>query len=166
MGREGRVLQHITSGDFKRVIEWLEIKFGAPVTNHYLVFLHLSPVLQINATYHTLTSISLIWLRHFPAISSRRKKIMLARGPSVEHKNAQEAAIFLHFLISCFWTYCSGDLQILTQSIRSLTWIWYVRLVFLLSRMTFKIFLSSNLNTWATQNDGFGLMDVHSSLGL
>lgn len=73
-----------------------------------LSFLYLL-VLQINGTYHTLTSISLIWLRHFPAhiIKMRereREKIMLARGPSVECKILKKQAFFCNFSFFIFET--------------------------------------------------------------
>ena len=156
MGREGRVLQHITSGDFKKGNWIVEIKFGGPchkslpcLPSIYLL------VLQINATYHTLTSISLIWLRHFPAISSRRERKLCWPGDhlwSTKCSRSRNFSAFSHFLFLKLLCILLGDLHILTQSISQITDLdWYVRLVFLLSRMTFKIFLSSNLNTWATK---------------
>lgn len=137
-------------GTLKRIIELFKSNLGASVTNHYLPFLYLL-VFQINGTYYTLTSISLIWLRHFPVrIIKMREKIMLAREPSVQCKMLKQQAFFYIFSVLKDSVYNSKYLKSLTEHIYQITDLDFMRLVFLLPRMKFKIFLYSNPKTCTT----------------
>lgn len=75
---------------------------------------------------------------------------MLAREPSVQCKMLKQQAFFYIFSVLKDSVYNSKYLKSLTEHIYQITDLDFMRLVFLLPRMKFKIFLYSNPKTCTT----------------